>query len=100
MVVAAAEKWLLQWHPAITKCHGTNKNIRYSRVPKLNRQAEQWDIHHAKLSTDRLASEQLHLNKAIVVLFGLSAICIIMSFLLTASYRCKLCVETVKIDSL
>ena len=28
-----------------------NKNIRYSGVTKLN-QAEQWDIHHAKHSTD------------------------------------------------
>ena len=22
----------LQWNPAITKCHGTEKNVRYSRV--------------------------------------------------------------------
>ena len=28
-----------------------NKNIRYSGVTKLN-QAEQWDIHHAKQTTD------------------------------------------------
>ena len=61
---------VLQWYPAITKCHGTqkivryrrrprvitnylvnSKNIRYSGVPKLN-QAEQWDIYHAKQSTD------------------------------------------------
>ena len=52
---------LLQWNPAITKCHGTeksvrysedpiitnhlvnNKNIRYSGVTKMN-QAEQWDL--------------------------------------------------------
>ena len=57
----------LQWNLAITKCHGTEKivrysgvfaitnylvnykNIRYSGVTKLN-QAEQWDIHHAKQS--------------------------------------------------
>ena len=57
------------WHPAITKSHGTeknvrysedpaitnylvnNKSIRYSEVTKLN-QAEQWDIHHAKQSTE------------------------------------------------
>ena len=63
----------LQWNPAITKCHGTEKNVcysedpvitnylvnskknRYSRVTKLN-QAEQWDINHAKQSTD------LHMN--------------------------------------
>ena len=23
---------LLQWNPAITKCHGTEKNVRYSGV--------------------------------------------------------------------
>ena len=37
--------------PVITNYLVNNKNIRYSRVTKLN-QAEQWDIHHAKQSTD------------------------------------------------
>ena len=59
----------IQWNPAITKCHGTEKNVRYSEdlvitnylvnsknirysvVTKLD-QAEQWDRHHAKQSTD------------------------------------------------
>ena len=65
---------MIQWNPAITKCHGTeknvrytgvfvvatdfvitnylvnSKNIRYSGVTKLD-QAQQWDIHHAKQST-------------------------------------------------
>ena len=67
---------ILQWNPAITKCHGTEKNVRYSEDPvitnylvnskkirysgvtKLN-QAEQWYIHHAKQSTD------LHMNSNI-----------------------------------
>ena len=60
---------MIQWHPAITKCQGTekdvrysedpvttnylvnNKNVRYSWVTILN-QAEQWDIQRAKQSTD------------------------------------------------
>ena len=61
----------IQWNPAIMKCHGTtkivhysgvfvpvitnylvnSKNICYSGVTKLN-QAEEWDIHHSKQSTD------------------------------------------------
>ena len=36
---------------SITKYLANNKNICYSGVTKLN-QAEQWDIHHAKKSTD------------------------------------------------
>ena len=35
----------------ITKYLVNNKNSRYTEVTKLN-QAEQWDIHHAKQSTD------------------------------------------------
>ena len=26
------EKMEVQWNPAITKCHGTEKNVRYSGV--------------------------------------------------------------------
>ena len=37
--------------PVITSYQVNNKNIRYSGVTKLN-QAEQWDMHHAKQSTD------------------------------------------------
>ena len=37
--------------PVITNYLVNSKNIRYNRVTKLNR-AEQWDIHHAKQSTD------------------------------------------------
>ena len=37
--------------PIITNYLVNNKNIRYSGVTKLD-QAEQWDIHHAKQSTD------------------------------------------------
>ena len=62
----------LQWHPTITKCHGTEKkSVRYNGVfiiakTQLKRsiwlttkyslqrgnQAEQWNIHHAKQFTD------------------------------------------------
>ena len=48
----------LQWHPTITNYLVNNKNIRNSGAIKLN-QAEQWDIHHAKQSTE------LHVNSYI-----------------------------------
>ena len=44
--------------PVITNYLVNSKKIRYSGVTKLN-QAEQWDIHHAKQSTD------LHINSNI-----------------------------------
>ena len=25
----------IRWHPAITKCHGTEKNVRYSEDPVI-----------------------------------------------------------------
>ena len=37
--------------PVITNYMVSGKNIRYTGVTKLD-QAEQWDIHHAKQSTD------------------------------------------------
>ena len=42
----------------ITNYLDNSKTIRYSGATKLD-QAQQWDIHHAKQSTDLL-----HLNKA------------------------------------
>ena len=45
--------------PVITNYLINNKNIRYSGVTKLN-QAEQWDIHHEKQSTDlRVTAKKL-----------------------------------------
>ena len=72
MLVYYSGRRMLQWNLAITKCHGTEKNVRYSEDPvitnylvnnknipysgvtKLN-QAQLWDIHsihHKKQSTD------------------------------------------------
>ena len=111
--------FVLQWHPAITKCHGTqknvrhsedpvimnylanDKNIRYSGVTKLN-PAEEWDIQHAKQSQTCMWTATFKWSKALKsfkvkvflswpkgVVFGLLTNCIIMSFLLTVSERKK-----------
>ena len=76
----------------------SNKNIPYSRITKLN-QAEQWDIHQSKQSTDLRMNSYIEIKQNFEgqrfplltnrVLFGLSTIFIIMSFLLTVSDRTK-----------
>ena len=51
MFVIAGSSISYSEDPAITNYLVNNKSIRYSGATKLN-QAEQWDIHHAKQSTE------------------------------------------------